>query len=137
VLARIQFEAVVGERGELTPTGSRAISVRARLQRYKGRASLVTVEPERKRRSLKQNAYLWGVVYTVIAAWSGHNVEEIHEAMKALHLPMRELMTPTGEVLPLVTSTTRLDSLEFTEYVGRVKLWAGEQGLYVPEPDEL
>jgi len=136
MIRRVQFEAQIGERGEISPIGPLAPRVRVRLQKIKGKRALVTVEPERKRRSLPQNAYMWGVVYPCIAEWSGHDVDEIHEAMKALHLPARETALPTGEVLNVPGSTARLDSAEFTDYLGRVKRWASEQGLYIPEPDE-
>ena len=110
---------------------------RAAVGRLEGKRVLVTVQREKEARSLRANAYLWGVVYRTIAEWSGHDDEEIHEAMKRLHLPSREMVMPTGEVVSLPGSTAELDSGAFSEYVARVKRWAAEQGLYVPEPDEI
>jgi hypothetical protein len=109
---------------------------RGLLGRLEGRRVEVVIRPERKHRSLAANAYLWGVVYAEIAAWSEHTDDEIHEAMKAKFLPGREVMFPTGEILP-ARSTKLLDSTEFSEYVSKVKLWAAEQGLRIPEPNEV
>ena len=57
------------------------------LARFEGRRVTVTLEQERKRRSLRANAYLWGVVYRTAAEWSGHDEDELHELMKARFLP--------------------------------------------------
>lgn len=105
--------------------------------RHEGKRVKVTIERERKLRSLKANAYLWGVVYRTIAEWSGHDDEEIHDAMKSMFLPKRELLLPTGEEIPAHGSTRVLDDVEFSDYVSKVKRWAGEQGVLVPEPDDF
>lgn len=107
------------------------------LARHKGRRVHLTVQREQQRRSLKANAYLWGVVYHEIAEWSGHTADEIHDCMKSLFLPPRELLFPTGEEIPAHGSTRVLNMEEFSEYVSKVKLWAAEQGLQIPEPDDL
>lgn len=107
------------------------------LARHEGKRLSLAVRRERVRRSLQANAYLWGVVYQTIAEWSGHTEDEIHEAMKELFLPKRELLLKaTGETLPMGGSTAVLDNVAFSKYVSRVKAWAANCGVYVPEPHE-
>lgn len=130
---RFSFDATVDERGGFNPAQANAI--RARLQRWTGKRVLVTVTKWRERRSLKANAYLW-IVYGYIAEWSGHDADEIHEALKAKFLQSREFVTPHGEALAAPGSTAALDSFDFAEYVSKVKLWAAENGCTVPEPGD-
>ena len=107
------------------------------LARHKGRRVHLTVQREQQRRSLKANAYLWGCVYHELAEWSGHTEDELHEFFKEKFLPKRELMFPTGEEVPIHGTTRLLSMEEFSEYVSKVKLWAAEQGVPIPEPDDL
>ena len=131
-----RFAAEVSDKGELRIADP--IRWRARLSRLSGKRVLVTVQREKHARSLKANAYLWGVVYEVLAEWSGHSPEEIHEAMKMTFLPRRQLtIKATGEVMDIPGSTATLDSEAFSDYVSRVKLFAAESGCHVPDPDEV
>lgn len=107
------------------------------VARLEGKRVTLTVAKEKKARSLTVNAYLWGVVYQTIAEWSGHDAEEIHEALKEKFLPEQGLLLPTGEELKTIGSTARLDSVDFSDYVAKVKRWAAENGVYVPEPGEI
>jgi hypothetical protein len=44
-----------------------------------GKERQIMVEERKHRRTIAQNAYLWGVVYQRIADYSGHEPEDIHE----------------------------------------------------------
>lgn len=109
---------------------------RSAIANLNGKQVEVSIGRRRQVRSLKANAYLWGGVYPYIAQWSGHDEEEIHAAMKDLHCPKKDLTLPTGEIVS-VRSTRLLDLEEFSEYVSKVKRWAAENGLCIPEPDEV
>jgi len=124
MIRRVQFEAQIGAAGDLVPTGALAARVRGRLQTLKGKRAVVTVEPERKRRSVKANNLLW-LHYEAIAKWSGHSKEEVHEAMKQKFLPAESLVFPTGEELNGFT-TTCLDPEEFSHFIMDVRGWAME-----------
>jgi hypothetical protein len=110
---------------------------RGAVARHTGKRVSISLERYRKGRSLKANAYLWGVVYRTIAEWCGHTDDELHEIFKSKFLPRRELLLPTGEEIPLSGTTAALDTDAFSEYVSKVKLWAAEQGVHVPDPDEV
>jgi len=105
----------------------------ADFMRDEGRRVVVTKTPERRDRTLSQNAYYRGVVIKVISQWADHDPDEIHEAMRYKFLGTRE--TKTG--LRIVGRTSRLTTAEFTEYVERVRQWAAEQGLVIPDPQKV
>lgn len=130
---RMAFEATITDDGRLQP--AHVHETRARLQRWKGKKVFVQVKRFRARRSLTANAYYW-VVVNFIAQWSGHEPDEIHEAMKLKFLPERQLVTPHGEELRTPGSSAGLDTFDFAEYVSKVKLWALDAGCRVPEPNE-
>jgi hypothetical protein len=97
----------------------------------------VLVEPEYQPRSGQANKYLWAVVYGALAEWSGHETEEIHEAMKARFLFPRMVTMPDGSTTEIAGSTAALNSLEFGEYVDRIIRYAAECGVVVPAPGEI
>ena len=109
---------------------------RAAATRHEGKRIEITIQRLRLGRSLKANAYLW-VLYEYISKWSGHSKEEIHDAMRALHLAPREMTLPTGELVRCLGSTRALNTEQFAEYIARVKVWAAEQGLPLPDSSEV
>jgi hypothetical protein len=108
----------------------------AALRRLAGFRFELSIGPEKKDRSLRANRYMWAI-YNIIAEWSGHDPEEIHVFMKAQFLPTREIQMPGGEPLTVLGSTRKLDSVAFSDYVSKVKRWAMEQGLELPDPDQV
>lgn len=100
-----------------------------------GKRVELTLAKYRASRSDRANRYLWAI-YNYIAEWSGHEPEEIHHLMKHLHLPGKPLTLPSGEVVEIRTTRT-LNSEDFGHYVDRVKLWAAEQGIELPEPEQV
>lgn len=129
------FRATVDEAGALRP---REVGRWAGyLAKLRGKDVEVTVRPERKHRSLKANAYLWGVVYAAASEWSGHDAEELHEVFKGRFLPMRQVVMPTGELLDAPGSTRELDTEAFSEFVNKVIRWLAEQGVHVPDASEV
>lgn len=104
---------------------------------------VLTLKEQKKRRSLNQNAYLWGVVYPAIVAVfreHGNNVdaEDVHAYLKDRVGKLRQhFVTPDGEVLTGPGSTAKLTTMEFEEYLAKVRAWAAEAlGLAVPLPNE-
>jgi len=86
----------------------------------------------RETRSTAANAYLWGVVYALIAEETGLTPDEVHESLK-IKFRSRECLS-TG--LTIVRST-RTGSDDFWQYVEQVREWsAGFLGVYIPAPNE-
>lgn len=109
---------------------------KALLAHLEGKPIEVSLGRLRQNRSLKANAYLWAI-YRYIAEWSGHDENEVHDAMKGMFLPMREVTLMDGEKVMTLGSTRGLDTVAFGEFVTRVKVWARGQGIEVPEPEEV
>ena len=92
----------------------------------------VAVGPKVKSRSLPQNKYLNGVVYKLLSDHFGMTRTEVHDTMRSLHLTEYRQGCP-----PVVKSTTDLSTVEFEEYCTNIRVWASEQGLYIPTPNEV
>jgi hypothetical protein len=100
------------------------------LHTLKGEVEIIIRSP-RKKRSNDQNEYYWGVVLKLIADQTGHTDEEVHE-----HLKWR-FLRKHGR-LETVKSTTKLSTIEFEEYLSKVRQFAsGELNIYVPLPNEV
>jgi len=74
-------------------------------------------------RSLAQNSYLW-LLYSIIEKETWIDKEEIHYYLKHKILWIWENWFPT---------TTELNKNEFTEYVEKIKDYASEFWIFLPE----
>jgi len=89
----------------------------------------LTIKKKKNTRSLRQNAYLWGVVYALISEYSGMLPEEVHD-----HCKMRFLQKQVAGFQTL-GSTATLGKIEFGEYIEKIKHWAfHDLGVQIPEP---
>lgn len=99
----------------------------------------IVIEKKHAVRSLAANAYYWSGVVGAIAEYTGYTPEEVHELLKAKFLP-KKLAIPdaNGEVvteLIIGQSTTKLNKLEFGEYIEAIRKWVGESlGLEIHDP---
>jgi hypothetical protein len=107
---------------------------KALLARFEGKQIAVRVTKHHLARSLSQNAYLWGVVYPLLAEHCGYELEEVHEALKFRFLRDRQNETPG---LVRVGSTARLSTAEFTEYIEQCRHLAAELGIVIPDPSAV
>ncbi len=112
------------------------------LQTLNGKRIELTVEKLKHPRTNSQNRYYHGVVVKLIAQHTGHDPEQIHELLKLKFAPRWHFpeQVPSGMFvdLSIPLSTTRLDTLEFTEYTEKCRLWANEfLGLQIPLPGEV
>lgn len=96
----------------------------------------VTIGSKRKERSLNQNAWYWGVVLAVIAEETGHTAEELHEIFKRMFLPPR-VVTYKEKELKIASSTANLNTLEFSQYIERIRAEAGTMGITIPDPSQV
>lgn len=93
-------------------------------------------------RSTPQNRYYWGVVIKEIGIRLrelGHQWledEDVHLMMK-LKFNHEDVISEYGEVLELPKSTNSLTTVEFMEYIDRIRQWAqGFLDIHIPEPNE-
>jgi hypothetical protein len=97
------------------------------------KALYVTVELVRGIRTLNQNAYLWGVVYKLIADDTGHSENEIHLFCKKKFMK-RKFLKVLGEEIEEERTTTRMSKNEFSEYVEAIRAHFAEFGIIIPDP---
>ena len=110
---------------------------------------VVRIEPEEKKRTLRQNKYLWGVVYKHLDNDPGYFVNEeterllhgrgiavteiVHEFCKAQFLPPVDLGIGGG--MRITKSTAKLNRQEFNDYVENIRRWAAESlQVFIPDP---
>lgn len=102
----------------------------------------ITFRRARATRSRSQNAWYWGCVVGFVAEHTGYTAEEIHEIYKAKFLPKTLAFADgNGEVLGefvIGGSTTRLNTVEFSEFCERIREWAADSlGVVIPDPQEV
>ncbi len=85
---------------------------------------------------MSQNRYYWGVCLRTLAEWSGHEPEELHDLLKGF-LQVQTKTLPNGYEFNSWPTTTTLTVEEFSDYVDKVVRWAAEQGVRIPEADEV
>jgi len=95
----------------------------------------VIIKIQSKDRSNNQNGYYWGCVIELIANHCGYRQswerEELHGELKRLFLPKH------GR-LQITRSTSDLNTVEFEEYLSKIRQWASEYlSLYIPLPNEV
>ena len=100
------------------------------IRNFRDGPVLVTLKRVRATRSLQSNAYYWGIVIHAISEHTGYTPDETHEALKMLFLPKQLAYADgNGEVireLVIGGSTTKLNQVEFSDYIHRIKEWARE-----------
>lgn len=111
----------------------------------------VRIEEDKISRTLRQNAYLWGVVYKYIVdndpgffasekterLLKTHGlkiVDVVHEFCKSQFLP--PLFVPVGDGgVRLALSTAKLNRRDFNDYVEEIRRWAAfELQVFIPDP---
>jgi len=87
-------------------------------------------------RSVRQNAYLWGVVYSMIAEHTGHSPKDMHAYFSSKFLT--EVIVVADQTVVVTKSTTALKTSEFNEYIEKVKKLACVQfdAFEFPDPNE-
>jgi hypothetical protein len=104
---------------------------------HEGKAVELQVKRYRKVRSLNQNAYYWGVVIPMIGNAMGEtDIEAVHEVIKHEH--HYYIATVGKSELHVPLSTADLSTLEFEQFLEKVRRWASEFfSLYIPLPNEV
>ena len=104
----------------------------------------VTVVEGRGKRSTRQNAYLWSVVYKLIAQYMTeltgevYDEEDIHAYYKDKFLSKKKHFIMGLEECDIETaSTTKLNTKEFEEYAENIRRFASmELQIDIPSPNE-
>lgn len=113
----------------------------AELAHHDGREICITIERPKKKRSLSQNAYYWGVVIPLcrqLLEEYGNDVdeEETHSFLKE-HVGKLTSSVIDGKGRKAITkSSASLSTAEFEQYLLRVTAWAAQEGVMIPSPNE-
>ncbi len=113
----------------------------AALKPWVGQRVTITIAPEIQKRSLRANAYLWGVVYKLgvevlrEAGYTTLTAYQLHELMKDRHNAETVVDPFTGEEKRIVKSTRDLPVDEFGVFIESVMVDLAELcGISFPEP---
>lgn len=136
---------VVGAQGKALDPDTRREIADAIAERFDvGERVEVQVKRYKATRSQKANAYLWGVVYDLMAKDQEMTPEEIHDAMCERFLPNEQKRIAffnrmTGECLEVETEGRRSSKLAgepFFDFVERVREFARDfLNVHTPPPD--
>lgn len=104
---------------------------------------IITIKKVRRKRSNKQNGYLWGCAYPLLlkgminVGWEFATIEQIHEFFKGQFTSEQIVNKDTGEVVEIPSSTSEMDTVTFNTYVDKLREYASEYlGMELPEPDK-
>ena len=105
------------------------------LASFEGKKIELTLRKSSSQRSLKANAYYWGVVVKLIADHCGYDSDEMHEALKYKFLS-NHLEDEKG--LTKIKSSASLSVDEFINYTNQVVIWAARDlQVFIPSPHEV
>jgi hypothetical protein len=122
--------------GELILSPAQKKTLNAYLQKHEGQQVRITLSQPTRGRSNHQSRYMWGVVYQIIAAETGHSTTEIHEYCKATFL-QKSFITLAGREVEIAKSTTTLSTNEMEDYLTAIRSFAAQElGITVPLPHE-
>lgn len=98
--------------------------------------------PNLKNRSTQENRYYFGVVVKALSELTGFNPDEMHEILKHKFLKKSVWITNiekgTVEEVVITQSTTELTTVEFENYLAKIRQWAGEElNCPIPLPNEV
>jgi len=112
------------------------------VRHFAGKDITITIERKRRKRSLMQNAYYFGVVLPLVQSGlndAGYKVskESTHEFLKATFFKQELVNEQTGEILQTVGSTSQMSTVQMMEYFAEITQWAAEfLNVQIPEPGE-
>ena len=95
------------------------------------------VRRAKRSRSNPQNRYYWGCVLPLISEEIGILIyEEVHEMLKGIFL--KRGVDYKGKRFEVIRSTADLSTMEFEEYLEKIRKWALiELNLLIPLPNEI
>ena len=111
-------------------------AVMAYLDRLpEGKTYNVTIARHRERRTMDQNRLLWLWV-NCISDETGQDKDDLHEYFKQKFLGL-DTKTLWGVQVYKPVSTASLDTLQFTQYLERIRAFAAaELGIELPDPQD-
>ena len=103
---------------------------------------VLSLENKKRKRSLHQNNFYWGVVIPIVKQGLidvGYRVtiDDTHDYIKTNFIKKELVNENTGEILPSIGSTTELTTTEFMDLIAEIQQWAAEYlNVEIPDPNE-
>ncbi len=109
-----------------------AISYIQKLQ--EGKQYNISISLKREKRSIQQNRlyHLW---LNCISSETGNDVDALHDYFKDRFLSRK--VEIFGDECSVGTSTTKLNTAEFTAFLDKVQQFAANEGIILPNPEDL
>ena len=102
-----------------------------------GKQVRVEVGQYRKRRSDEQNRALWGVAYRTLSEETGNDLNDLHEYFLGEYFGW-ELIDVLGQQRRRpIRRSSKLNTMEFSDFYAFIQRRAAEMGFYVPDPGEF
>lgn len=99
---------------------------------------VVEIKQYRRKRSLDQNAFFWGVPIKILSEHTGHSPDDLKEYLLGEWSGWTEYEIEGRKFSkPAIPSTTKLDTLQFTRFLEFIEMWAASKlGISIPRPGE-
>lgn len=102
------------------------------LVKLEGKEVEISITERKSTRSLRQNAYYFGVIIKLMSKYCGYDPDEMHERLQYRFL-RRTL--PDGFVY--VQRYKNLNTKQAETYHSQIRQWASmEYSVYIPDPNE-
>ena len=108
--------------------------LKSRLEKMEGKDVLVEIKLIKNIRSLRANNYYWALL-EIIGKDLGYHSDELHALFKGLYLPRREIKLGKKSYF-LAGSTALLTTVEFMNYIERIRQEMALQGILLPDASE-
>ena len=100
----------------------------------------ISVDLNKRKRSESQNAYLWGVCYPTILKAGGETLrgwtaDDLHDYFLIEHFGHEVIEGFGRKRLKPLKRSSKLTTLEFTEFVEFIQQKAAEMGIVIPDPE--
>ena len=95
----------------------------------------ITIRKHKSKRTNDQNAYYWKIVVGILADEFGYEPDEMHMVLREKFLRIYDDKHPD---FVIAKSTTKLNTVEFVEYVETIQRWASiDHHIYIPDPKKI
>ena len=96
---------------------------------------VVNIKLHKKKRSLPQNRLMWMWLHC-IKDETGNSVDSLYQYFCSQYLPWNgELVF--GTEVHTIGGSSQLNTKEFTDFLDNIKVEMAEQGIYLPQPNDL
>lgn len=93
---------------------------------------VIEIQKSKRKRSLNQNRYYWGVVLKVLSLHTGYTADETHQELA------RMFLSYDNNGKKFVRSTTKLTTWDFEQYLEKCRIWGRENmNCHIPMPNEI